>query len=99
MKAIGLSVLFVEDSMTLNIELPPEVESALRLQAAQNGQDMGAFVVQAVREKIGRAATFQAVCAPFAKAVQASGVTEEEFDRFFEESRNEVWRQKQDNAK
>jgi hypothetical protein len=85
--------------MTLNIDLPPDLESDLRTQAAQNGQDMGAFVVQPVREKIGRAATFQAVCAPFAKAVRASVVTEEEFDRFFEESRDEVWRQKQNNAK
>ena len=55
--------------MTLNIELPPEVEVALRLQAAQSGQEIGDFVVQAVREKIGRAGTFQEVCSPFAKAV------------------------------
>ncbi len=84
--------------MVLNIDLPAEVEAAVRLQAAQNGQDMGAFVVQAVREKIGRGATFQEVCAPFAKAVEASGTSDDEFDRFFEECRDEAWRQKQDNA-
>jgi hypothetical protein len=84
--------------MTLNIDLPPDVEETLRLQAARSGQDVRAFVVQAVREKIGRAGTFQEVCAPFSKAVDASSVSDEEFDRFFEERRDEVWRQKQDNA-
>jgi len=84
--------------MTLNIDLPPEVESALRLRAARSGQDVGAFVAQAVREKIARTETFQEVCAPFATAVEASGVSDEEFDRFFAERRDEVWRKKQENA-
>ena len=82
----------------LNIDFPPEVEETLRFQAAQSGQDVGAFVVQAVREKIGKAGTFQEICAPFAKAVEASGASDEEFDQFFEERRDEVWRQKQGNA-
>ncbi len=84
--------------MTLTIHLPPEVEEALRLRAAQSGQELGEFVVQAVREKIARASTFQEACAPFAQAVQASGVSDEEFDRFFDERREEVRRRKQDNA-
>ncbi len=70
----------------------------MRLQAAQSGQDLGTFVVQAVREKIARASPFQEICAPFAQAAEASGTTAEEFDRFFEEPREEVWRQKQGNA-
>jgi hypothetical protein len=35
--------------------------------------------------------TKEVVCAPFAQAVEASGVTDEEFDCFFEEVREEVW--------
>ena len=85
--------------MTLNIDLPPEVEKALRLRAARSGQDVGAFVAEAVREKIARAETIQKVCAPFAAAVESSGVSDEEFDRFFAERRDEVWREKQDNAR
>jgi len=84
--------------MTLTIDLPPELEETLRLQAAQSGQDLGTFVVEAVREKIARASPFQEVCAPFAQAVEASGTTDEEFVRFFEERREEVWRQKQGKA-
>ena len=80
----------------LNIDLPPELENALRLRAAQNGQDVGDFVTQAVREKIDRASTFREVCAPFAKAVESSGASDDEFDRFFEDRRNEVWRLRQD---
>ncbi len=84
--------------MTLTIDLPPELEEALRLQAAQTGQDLGALVIQAVRERIARARPFDEVCAPFAQAVKASGVSEEEFDRFFEETRDEVWRGKRGRA-
>jgi len=82
----------------LTIDLPPELEEALRLQAAQTGQDLGALVIQAVRERIARARPFDEVCAPFAQAVKASGVSEEEFDRFFEETRDEVWREKRGRA-
>jgi hypothetical protein len=81
--------------MTVTIDLPPELENALRQHAARSGQDVGAFVLQAVQEKIARARTFDEVCAPFARAVEATGITDEEFDRFFEEVRDEVWQEKQ----
>ena len=38
--------------MTLTIDLPPDLEKTVRQQAAKNGQDVGAFVVQAVNEKL-----------------------------------------------
>jgi predicted transcriptional regulator len=81
--------------MTLTIDLPPDLEQKLRQQAARSGQDVSAFVLQAVQEKIARARTFAEVCAPFARAVEASGISDEEFDRFFEEVREEVWQEKQ----
>lgn len=81
--------------MTLTIDLPAELEEALRLQAAQAGQDVSALVVQAVREKIARARPFDEVCGPFAEAVEASGMTDQDFDRFFEEVRDEAWRRRQ----
>jgi len=81
--------------MTLTIELPSELEQSLRRQASERGQDLGMFVVEAIKEKIARARTFDEGCAPFARSVVASGMSEEEFDRFFEESRHEVWQGKQ----
>lgn len=81
--------------MTLTINLPPDLEKTVRQQAAKNGQDVGAFVLQAVNEKLAKARTFDEICAPFAAAVTASGISDDEFDRFFEEAREEVWQEKQ----
>lgn len=81
--------------MTVTIELPPELEDSLRQEAAKCGQDVNTFVLQALKEKIARARTFDEICAPFAQAVEATGITDEEFDRFFEEVRTEVWQERQ----
>jgi hypothetical protein len=81
--------------MTLTINFPPELEKTVRQQAAKSGQDIDAFVIQAVNEKLAKARTFAEICAPFADAVAASGMSEDEFDNFIEEMRNEVWQAKQ----
>jgi hypothetical protein len=83
------------NSMTVTIDLSPDQELAVRQQAAKNGQDVSAFVRQAVHEKLAKARTFDEICTPFAQAVAATGVSDEEFDRFFEEVREEVWQEKQ----
>ena len=80
--------------MTLTIELPPELEKTVRLQAAKRGLDVSAFVLQAVHEKLAKARTFDEICTPFARAVAATGISDEEFDRFFEEAREKVWQEK-----
>ena len=84
--------------MSLTIDLPPELEKAVRQHAAASGQDVNVFVTHAVREKIAKARTFYEVCAPFARAVEETGITDDEFDRFFEDAREEVWQAKQGNA-
>ncbi|MBI1900887.1 MAG: ribbon-helix-helix protein, CopG family [Planctomycetia bacterium] len=80
--------------MTLTIDLPPELESALRQHAAKSGKDVTDVVLEAVREKISKLRTFDEVCAPIAEAVKAAGMTDEEVGRFFEEVRDEVRREK-----
>ncbi|MBI1832273.1 MAG: hypothetical protein HYR84_12590 [Planctomycetes bacterium] len=80
--------------MTVTINLPPDVEETVRQQAAKNGQAVDAFVLQAVNEKLAKARTFDEICAPISKAIAASGVSDAELDRFFEEARDEVWREK-----
>ena len=52
------------------------------------------FVLQAVNEKIAKARTFDEICAPFAQAVGAVGMSDEEFDHFFEEVCEEIWQEK-----
>jgi len=81
--------------MGVTINLPPELEESVREHAARSGQDVSGFVVKAVEEKIARQRDFEEICAPFADAVQAAGMSDEEFDRFFKEVREEVWREKQ----
>ena len=82
--------------MTVTIDLPPDLEQNLRKHLDRSGQDASVFVLQAIQEKLAKTRTVDEICAPFAHAVEASGVTDEEFDRFFEEVRQEVWQEKQD---
>ena len=84
--------------MTLTIDLPVDLEKTVRQQAARRGQDVTGFVLQAVEEKVAKARTLEEICRPFAKAVAATGITDQEFDDFFEEARNEVWQEKQGQA-
>ena len=81
--------------MPLTIELPPEMEQRLREETNRTGQDVTSFVLDAVREKMHRAVKVAEVCGPFARAVEASGMTNDEFDQFFEQVRDEVWQAKQ----
>jgi hypothetical protein len=48
------------------------------------------FAIRGIQKR-----SFDEVCAPLVAAVAASGVGDDEFDRFFEEVRDEVWRDKQ----
>lgn len=82
-------------AMSVTIDLPAELEQSVRQHAARSGQDVQAFVVQAVQEKLAKAQTFANLSAPFAAAVAASGLDEAELDQLFEEARTEVWQEKQ----
>ncbi|HVA47552.1 MAG TPA: hypothetical protein VNH11_14370 [Pirellulales bacterium] len=81
--------------MTVTVNLPPDLESTLRRQAERSGQAIGDFVLDAVKEKIAKARAFQDLCAPFAQAIEAAGVSDQEFQDFFDGVREEVWRDKQ----
>lgn len=81
--------------MTLTIDLPSDLERTVRQQAARRGQDVSGYVLQAVQEKVAKARTIAEICQPIANAVAATGITDQEFDEFFEEARNEVWQEKQ----
>jgi hypothetical protein len=38
--------------MTVKIDLPPDLEATVREQAARNGQEIGAFVLQAIMREV-----------------------------------------------
>jgi predicted transcriptional regulator len=79
--------------MTVTIHLPPELEKTIQQYAARIGQDLSKFVLQAVEEKVATAHSIREICAPFAQAVAATGIGDEEFDRFFDEAREEAWQE------
>lgn len=81
--------------MSVTIEFPKELEATLRERLSQDRQDVDAFVVEAVREKLSRSRTIDDICAPFANAVLDSGISDSEFDTLFRDAREETFRTKQ----
>jgi hypothetical protein len=95
-------------AMTFSITLPPETEQRLRERATQAGQTVEGFIRQLVeREVLGpngspapetgavpAAKTFDAIFAPLRKAVEESGITDEELNDLLEQAREEVWQEK-----
>lgn len=76
--------------MTLTIALPPEDEKKLSDRAAAAGQDISAYVQDLVRREIDAPLSLLEACEPFARAVDASGVTEQEFMSILSRARDEV---------
>jgi hypothetical protein len=62
----------------------------------RGGQEVSAFVLDAVKEKIAKACTLDELCDPFVQAVTATGISDEEFDHFFEQSRAEIRHEKRE---
>jgi hypothetical protein len=100
----------VRKIMTITIRLSPETEVKLRQCAAQTDQTVEQFVERLVERVVHRvnggqpSDTATAVhgtlpsdeaLAPFRRDVAESGMTDEELLEFFEEMREEVYREKQ----
>jgi hypothetical protein len=93
--------------MYLTLQLPPETEAKLQQIAARSGLSVERFVQLLVEKEIQggngtssppsppRISTaFDEALAPFRQEVAASGMTDDELLQFFEEVREEVWREK-----
>ena len=80
--------------MSVTIEISTDLEETIRQRAVKAGQNLSTFVLEAVREKIARSQSLDEICAPFAHAVSASGITDDGFDELVEEARQEVWQAK-----
>ena len=73
--------------MTVTLELGPEVESLLKKRARAEGCDVKGYVEKLVEKEVNRERTFEEILAPFRDAVERSGVSDEELDTLFAESR------------
>ena len=89
--------------MTITIDLPSEVESKIKTQASNDGVKVEDYVKTLIkeasdrRERIERDSekSFREILAPIQKGFQESGMSEDEILEFFEEVREEVWQEKQ----
>ena len=78
--------------MTIMIQLSPDEEERLAARAARSGEDVADYVHRLIARDLGGA---DEALAPFRRQVEASGVSDEELESFFDEVRDEVWREKQ----
>jgi hypothetical protein len=85
------------DTMTITIDLTPEEEVRLRARASQRGRDLGRYVHDLIAKDIRGPSSPEVdeALAPFRRQVEASGMTDDQLDEFFEEVREEIWREKQ----
>jgi predicted metal-dependent phosphotriesterase family hydrolase len=83
------------DVLTLTINLPRDVGTALENKARVSGKDSAAFVEDLVAKEV-NSPTFDEILAPFRQNVKESGMTEEELDTLFTEARREVFKAKKE---
>lgn len=77
--------------MTVTISLRPEEQKKLSQRAAAAGKDLSEYVHQLVRRDIESPPSIAQAAEPIARAVQASGISDEEFDALIEQARQEAW--------
>ena len=80
--------------MTLSIPISPDLEARLRERAAASGKDLVSFVRDAVEEKLAAPQTFAEILAPVHAAFEATGLSDDEISRRFEEIRDDLWKEK-----
>ena len=80
--------------MNITIHLRPATEQRLAAQAAQVGLTLGQYLEQLVEAadttSPNLAPTFEEMTKPFARAVEAAGMTEDELGDFFTDAVKEV---------
>lgn len=81
--------------MTITIGLSSEEEIQLRQRALQNGQDLERYVQNLITRDLRVPENAEQALAPFRRQVEASGLTDDELDDFFDEVRQDVWRERQ----
>jgi hypothetical protein len=79
--------------MAITIDLPVDIETALRKKASADGQDFQFFVLETLRTKALKP-SLDEILAPVRKNFADSGMTEEELDELIENERQAMWEEK-----
>ncbi|HEX4283860.1 MAG TPA: hypothetical protein VHZ28_02130 [Terracidiphilus sp.] len=78
--------------MVLTISLPADAESRLRARARAAGQDLTEYVEQLIARELVAPLSLAEASEPLARAVDAAGVTDDEFTSALIEARDAVRR-------
>ena len=78
--------------MALTISLPGDAESRLRERARAAGQDVTQYVEQLITRELVAPLSLAEAAEPLARAVEAAGVTDDEFTSALIEARDAVRR-------
>lgn len=81
------------DTMTLTINLPKDIGAAVADKAKLSGRNSVEYVEDLIAREVKRP-SLDEILAPFRKEVEESGITDDEFDEFVEEIRDEVYQEK-----
>jgi hypothetical protein len=76
--------------MTLNISLAPEDETKLSRLAAASGTDLNEYVQRLIRRELEVPLSLVDAAEPLARAVERSGVSDEEFTSIIEQAKSEA---------
>lgn len=72
--------------MTITIDLPSEIETALRKKAADDGKDFQIYILETLKTRALKP-SLDEILAPIRKTFAESGMTEEELDELIESER------------
>ena len=84
--------------MTLTINLPKDVGTALEKRAQTSGRDSAEYVEDLVTKEV-NTPSLDEILAPFRREVEESGMTDDELDTLFTEARKEVFKAKKERQK
>ena len=84
--------------MTITIDLPSEVETALQEKASADGKDIQNYIEELLKKQALRP-SLDEILAPVRKDFEESGMNEEDLNEFFDDLRDKVWQEKQNTDK
>jgi len=83
------------ETTTLTIHVRKNTKAILEEKAKSNGKDFVEYVEDLLEKDADQPKTLDEILAPFRREVEASGITDEEFDELIESERQAVWKEKQ----
>ena len=81
-------------TLTLTIQVRENTKTILEEKAKSNGKDFVGYVEELLEKDAKQPKTLDEILAPFRQEVEASGISDEEFDDFIEEIREDIYQEK-----